>query len=383
LQGLLEAARAGSEASSREREMLLWQIQELEQLGFTAREWGELEVEQRLLAHGAGLMEGAQYVLAALADGEGACESLVAGVVDRLQDMAQLDPELNETAALLQSVQAELSEAVTALRRYSDRVDLDPARLAEVEQRMEAVLGLARKHRVAPEDLPVLLEEWRERLEKLQAVADVDALEARSGVARENFLSLARRLSAGRRQVAASLSRAVSEQMRDLALGSGHFEAGLLDLEEGSAHGLESVEFRVGGLAASDARPLAKVASGGELSRISLALQVVTSRNASVPTLIFDEVDVGIGGGVAEIVGRLLHQLGRERQVLCVTHLPQVAARADWHWQVSKSSRDGQVISRIEPLEGERRVEEVARMLGGVEITPTTRSHARELLLGA
>lgn len=383
LLGLLEAARAGSEASSREREMLLWQIEELEQLNFSAKEWAELETEQRLLAHGAGLVEGAQYALAALAEGERACESRVAGVVDRLQDMAQVDPGLGETAALLQSVQAELSEVVTALRRYSDRVDLDPARLAEVEQRMDAVLGLARKHRVTPEELPALLEQWRERLEKLQAVADVEALAARSGAAQENFLTLARRLSEGRRQVAASLSRAVSEQMKDLALGSGHFEAGLLPLEEGSVHGLESVEFRVGGLAASDARPLAKVASGGELSRISLALQVVTSRNASVPTLIFDEVDVGIGGGVAEIIGRLLHQLGRERQVVCVTHLPQVAARADWHWQVSKSSQAGQVTSRIEPLEGEQRVEEVARMLGGVEITETTRRHARELLLGA
>lgn len=383
LLGLLEAARAGSEASNREREMLLWQIEELEQLSFSAREWGELEAEQRLLAHGAGLLEGAQYVLAALAEGEEACEPRVAGALDRLQDMAQLDPGLGEVADLLRSAHAELSEAVTALRRYSDRVDLDPARLAEVEQRMEAVLGLARKHRAAPEELPGLLAEWRMRLEKLQAVADVDALEASAGVAREAYLKLARCLSEGRRKVAVALSQSVSEQMRDLALGSGRFEVGFLPQEEGSAHGLESVEFRVGGLAANDARPLAKVVSGGELSRISLALQVVTSRNASVPTLIFDEVDVGIGGGVAEIVGRLLHQLGRERQVLCVTHLPQVAARADWHWQVSKSSQAGQVTSRIEPLAGALRVEEVARMLGGVEITETTRSHARELLQGA
>ena len=380
LQERLEVARAGSEASRREREMLQWQIQELEALDFSAREWGELEAEQRLLAHAASLIEGAQYALAALSEGEGACESRVAGVVDRLQEMAGVDPALEATAALLQSVQAELGEAVSALRRYSDRVDLDPARLTQVEERMNAVLALARKHRVAPEALPDLLVEWRERLGRLEEAADVEALAARTEAARENYLGLARILSEGRRQVAASLGRAVSEQMRDLALGSGRFEVGLLPIVGGSAQGLEQVEFRVGGLASSEARPLAKVVSGGELSRISLALQVVTSRNASVPTLIFDEVDVGIGGGVAEIVGRLLHQLGRERQVLCVTHLPQVAARADWHWQVSKAGQAGQVTSRIEVLDAEGRVEEVARMLGGVEITETTRHHARELL---
>ncbi|WP_303783323.1 DNA repair protein RecN [Azovibrio restrictus] len=383
LQDRLEVARAGSEASSREREILQWQIRELEQLGFSAREWGELEAEQRLLAHAASLIEGAQYALAALSEGEGACQSRVAGVVDRLQEMAQVDPALGETAALLQSVQAELGEAVSALRRYSDRVDLDPARLAQVEERMNAVLGLARKHRVDPESLPALLDEWRDRLGRLEEAADVDALAARAEAARESYLGLARTLSAGRRQAAESLARAVSAQMQDLALGSGRFEVGLLPIPGGSAHGLEQVEFRVGGLAASEARPLAKVVSGGELSRISLALQVVTSRNASVPTLIFDEVDVGIGGGVAEIVGRLLHQLGRERQVLCVTHLPQVAARADWHWQVSKAGQADGTTSRIVVLDAEGRVEEVARMLGGVEITRTTRDHARELLLGS
>lgn len=380
LEASLEAARAGSEAGAREREMLAWQVNELEQLAFSAQEWGELEAEQRRLAHAASLIEGAQYVLSTLADGEGASESQVAGVVDRLQEMAAVDPELEEAAAVLQSVQAELSEAISILRRYSDRVEQDPTRLAEVERRMDAVLGLARKHRVEPEALPELLEQWRTRLESLQEAADIDALAARAAAAAAGYNDLATRLTQGRQQVAARLGAAVSEQMRDLALGSGRFEVGLIPVNGGSAQGLEQVEFRVGGLAANDARPLAKVASGGELSRISLALQVVTSRNASVPTLIFDEVDVGIGGGVAEIVGRLLHQLGRERQVLCVTHLPQVAARSDWHWQVSKSAESGVVTSRIEALGKNQRVEEIARMLGGVELTETTRKHARELL---
>ncbi|MDD3482030.1 DNA repair protein RecN [Azovibrio restrictus] len=383
LESALEAARAGSEASARERDMLAWQLQELEQLGFSAPEWVELEAEQRRLAHAASLIEGAQFALGALVEGEGACESLVAGVADRLQDMARVDEELEAAAGMLQSVQAEISEVVSILRRYSDRVDLDPARLAEVERRMDAVLGLARKHRVEPEQLPELQQQWRVRLDGLQEAADVEGLADKAAAAADTYRQLAARLSAGRQRVAQELGAAVSAQMRDLALGSGRFEVALLPLEGGAAQGLEQVEFRVAGLAANEARSLAKVASGGELSRISLALQVVTSRNASVPTLIFDEVDVGIGGGVAEIVGRLLHQLGAERQVLCVTHLPQVAARADWHWQVKKASRDGVVTSRIEALEHIQRVEELARMLGGVEITETTRSHARELLQGA
>lgn len=376
----LETAQADSDASVREREMLVWQIQELEQLAFSAKEWETLEGEQRRLAHAASLIEGAQYALASLAEGEGACESQVSTVADRLRDMAAVDPDLEEAAAVLGSIQAELSEVISVLRRYSDHVDLDPARLTEVEQRMDAVLGLARKYRVEPEALPELLAQWKTRLEHLQEAADIEALAAKMAEARVAYDALAGRLSARRQQVAEILGAAVSEQMADLALGTGRFEVGLVPVQGGNAQGFEQVEFRVGGLAATEARPLAKVASGGELSRISLALQVVTSRNASVPTLIFDEVDVGIGGGVAEIVGRLLRQLGVERQVLCVTHLPQVAAQADWHWQVSKSGTSGVVTSSIEVLDAVKRVEEVARMLGGVKITETTRNHARELI---
>jgi DNA repair protein RecN (Recombination protein N) len=174
---------------------------------------------------------------------------------------------------------------------------------------------------------------------------------------------------------------AVSEVMRQLALSSGRFEVALLPVAAGAVYGLEQIEFRIAGLSGDESKPLAKVASGGELSRISLAIQVLTSRSASVPTLIFDEVDVGIGGGVAEIVGRLLNELGIERQVLCVTHLPQVAAQANWQWQVSKMTRaDGVVLSSIQPLDEAGRIREVARMLGGVEITDITLQHASELL---
>ncbi|MDR0776511.1 MAG: DNA repair protein RecN [Azonexus sp.] len=377
-QALAEAG-AGAEAVQREREQLEWQARELESLAFSTAEWEELELEHRRLGHAASLMEGVQFALAVLADDDAACERQVDSVAGRLATLAEYDPALGEVAALVQSVQAELADAVSTLRRYGDRVDLDPARLAEVERRLEAVLAAARKYRVQPPELPGLLDGWQQRLATLAAVSDLESLAAAAAGAQVEYRARAERLGAGRRQTAAEMSAAVSAVMRQLALSSGRFEVALVPID-GAAYGLEQVEFRIAGLAGNEARPLAKVASGGELSRISLAIQVLTSRSASVPTLIFDEVDVGIGGGVAEIVGRLLHELGGERQVLCVTHLPQVAAQADWQWQVSKAQRDGVTLSAIQPLDAAGRVQEIARMLGGVDITEITRQHASELL---
>ena len=376
----LEDAASGVEALAREREQLEWQVRELDALAFTSDEWAELEVEHRRLGHAASLIEGAQYALDVLADGEAACAGQVDGVAARLDGLASYDPALQEVAGLLQSAQAELGEAISTLRRYADRVDLDPARLAEVERRMEAVLASARKYRVQPGELPGLLADWQQRLAALDASADLAGLAARADAAQAEYHRLATQLSAGRQRVAGEMGVAVSALMQQLALASGRFEVALLPLAEGTVNGLEQVEFRVGGLAGQEAKALAKVASGGELSRISLAIQVLTSRSASVPTLIFDEVDVGIGGGVAEIVGRLLRELGGERQVLCVTHLPQVAARAEWQWQVSKETRDGVTLSAIQPLAEDQRIREIARMLGGVEVTDITLAHASELL---
>ncbi len=376
----LRAASEGAEALQREREQLLWQIGELDTLGFTEEEWLGLEVEHRRLGHAASLIEGAQFALSVLGGEESSCERQIDQVATRLGGLAEYDPALAEVAGLIASVQAELSEAVSSLRRYADRVDLDPARLADVERRMEAVMGAARKFRVAPAELPGLLAGWRDRLAALEASADLEALQADVEKAEAAFRKQAGKLSEGRRKAAQAMGEKVSEVMRQLALSSGRFEVALLPLPNGAAYGLEQIEFRIGGLASNEAKPLAKVASGGELSRISLAIQVLTSRSASVPTLIFDEVDVGIGGGVAEIVGRLLKELGVERQVLCVTHLPQVAAQADWQWQVSKATRNGQTLSAIQPLDSAGRVNEIARMLGGVEITDITLRHAGELL---
>lgn len=383
ISALLEAAAGGAQALAQEREQLEWQVRELETLGFSLAEWDALNIEHKRLGHAASLVEGARFSLDLLAEGDAACEQQVDIVARRLDSLAEYDPALAEVAALLQSAQAELAEAVSALRRYADRVDLDPQRLGEAERRIEAVLGCARKFRSTPDDLPALLERWQARLAVLGESADIAALERRVAAARKQYEALARDLSKCRRQAADALGADVSRVMQQLALGGGRFEVGLVAVDGGSAHGLEQVEFRIAGLAGNESRALAKVASGGELSRISLAIQVVTSQAASVPTLIFDEVDVGIGGGVAEVVGRLLRELGGERQVLCVTHLPQVAARANWQWQVVKSAQDGQLRSRVIALDDAARVEEVARMLGGVEITAITRQHASEMLGGS
>ncbi len=377
---LLRTASESADLLQREREQLQWQIGELDALAFGDDEWATLDVEHRRLGHAASLIEGAQYALAVLSDDDAACERQIDGVATRLGNLAEYDPALAEVAALISSVQAELSDAVSTLRRYADRADLDPARLAQVERRMEAVMAHSRKNRVQPSELPGLLVGWRQRLAELDESADLALLETKVAAAKAAYLAIAQKLSAGRQKAATDMGKAVSDIMRQLALSAGRFEVALPVVTDGAVYGLEQVEFRIGGLAGNEAKPLAKVASGGELSRISLAIQVLTSRSASVPTLIFDEVDVGIGGGVAEIVGRLLRELGSERQVLCVTHLPQVAAQANWQWQVRKSTQNGVTLSAIQPLDDGGRVQEIARMLGGVDITEITLQHARELL---
>ncbi len=382
----LEAAQHGAETAAQERDLLALQIRELDMLGFSAGEWEALNHEHQRLTHAARLIEGARQIVDLLTEGDSACSAQLGAAAHTLDELTGYDPALTETAALIVSAQADLDEAASVLRRYAERIDLDPQRLSEAEKRLEAIFSCARKFRVSPEALPGLLADWRRRFDEIAADADIDALRIQTEAARAAYLKTAKRLSSERAKAAKTLAGEVSRLMGQLALGSGRFEIGLIPLDIDTTHGLhglEQVEFRVSGLAGNETRPLAKVVSGGELSRISLAIQVVTSQAASVPTLIFDEVDVGIGGGVAEVVGRLLHGLGRERQVLCVTHLPQVAACAEWQWQVTKHLEGDSVRSSVDALDANARIEEIARMLGGVEITDITRRHAREMLTGS
>jgi DNA repair protein RecN (Recombination protein N) len=279
----------------------------------------------------------------------------------------------------IESARISADEAISDLNSYLGRLELEPERLAQAEQRLAAVFELARKFNTEPADLPALQETLAEKLQASQAAADTDALSAKAEAAESAYMQLAGKLAQARRKTGKMLSRNVTEAMQTLAMQGGRFEVALAACPPGP-HGTESVEFLVAGHAGTTPRPLAKVASGGELARISLALSVIASQAARVPTLIFDEVDTGIGGAVAEVVGRLLRELGERHQVLCVTHLPQVAARGMHHYEVRKSTAGKNTLSSIEFLDEDGRVNEVARMLGGLKITDTTRKHAREML---
>jgi DNA repair protein RecN (Recombination protein N) len=374
------ALETNAAAFAAERERLEWQARELEGLKLKAGEWAELTAEHARLAHAAGLIEGAQMAVEALAESEGSTLAQLNAVVGKLGSLVEHDARLQEIVALLDSARIELQEAAHALRRYGERVDLDPRRLREAEQRMDAIHAAARKYRVQPEELPATLEEARARLAEMGAGGDLEALRKLEEEALAACAAEAKKLSAGRKRAAKKLSEEVTDQMQALAMEGGRFEVALAAGTEVAAHGLESVDFLVAAHKGMAPQPLAKVASGGELSRLSLAVQTVTTRVARVPTLIFDEVDAGIGGRVAEIVGKMLKRLGGRHQVMCITHLPQVAATADRQWQVTKTSANGNVLSRVAPLQGNDRVEEIARMLGGVKITETTRRHAAEML---
>ena len=376
---LQREAEADSASSARERELLAWQLRELEQVGFDIEEWAEINAEHARLAHAAGLIEGAEAAVVALGEGELAVCSVLGRLDGRIAALADFDAGLADVRELISAAAIQADEALHALRRYRDRLELDPGRLAELERRIAAVMEAARKYRVQPEELPALAQQWRERLDTLEATADPARLAAAAQAARAAFESVAAELTAARLPAAHRLSEEIAAAMQDLAMAGGRFEVALTPCAP-SAAGVEEVEFRVAANAGQPLRSLAKVASGGELSRIGLAIQVITSRDSAVPTLIFDEVDVGIGGRVAEIVGKLLARLGQDRQVLCVTHLPQVAACADWQWRIAKREQGGETLSEVAPLDDAARVEEVARMLGGVNITSTTREHAAEML---
>jgi DNA repair protein RecN (Recombination protein N) len=364
-----------------ERERLEWQVSELQKLAPQPDEWAEVCSEHSRLSHAASLIEGAQQALDLLSESDSApMLSQLSTVEQRLAKLVAIDDKLKPVIDALEPARIQLQEAVYALNDYLGRIELDPARLRVVEARMEALHSASRKFHVAPEALLQEFEQLSDRLQQLSDATDLDAIRAQEEKLAAAYQASAKQLSKARAAAAKSLSAAVTKAMQELSMSGGRFEIAL-NTSEPAAHGLEQVEFLVAGHAGTTPRPLAKVASGGELARISLAISVIASSATATPTLIFDEVDSGIGGAVAEVVGRLLRKLGQDRQVLCVTHLPQVASQGGQHFQVSKNAApDGRTVSRIAPLAGAERVEEIARMLGGLEITATTRKHARELL---
>ncbi|HEY5800253.1 MAG TPA: DNA repair protein RecN [Burkholderiaceae bacterium] len=363
-----------------ERERLEWQVAELEKLAVKPGEWDEIQNEHSRLSHAAGLLEGVQEALSAISEDDNPIVSQLSSINTKLGKLAAIDALLQPVIELLEPARIQLQEAVYAMNDYLGRVELDPKRLQDVEARLEAIHSTARKFRCTPDELPAQLDTLSGQLQQLAVATDLEGLRKQEQATMAAYLAAAKKLSAARAQAASLLGEQVTRAMQDLSMGGGRFEVALLPVDP-TAHGVEQVEFLVAGHAGSAPRPLAKVASGGELARISLAISVITSSSTATPTLIFDEVDSGIGGAVAEVVGRLLKKLGQDHQVLCVTHLPQVASQGNAHFQVAKgTAANGKTVSRIEVLDAKGRVEEVARMLGGVEITATTRKHARELL---
>lgn len=377
------AAEAMAGSAQAEADRLRWTVEELDELAPQPGEWETVEAEHRRLSHAAGLLEGAQAAVEALGEGDAAALERIDTMLARLQSLAQYDARLTAVLESLGAARAQLDDAVRELNRYLGQADLDGGRLAQVEARVSALHTAARKLRSTPAELPALLADAQARLAALSAASDLEALRSQESAALDRYTEAARTLSKARVKAARQMATEVSRAMQDLSMAGGRFEVNLVPLADGeaAATGAERVEFLVAGHAGVAAKPLAKVASGGELARISLAIAVIAASATPVGTLIFDEVDAGIGGAVAETVGRLLRQLGQQRQVLCVTHLPQVAACGDAHLVVSKAAAaDGRPVSQIRPLDRKSRVDEIARMLGGIEITETTRKHARELL---
>ncbi len=368
-----------AEAYADELAELRDKVRELEQLGFASEEWQDLQLEHSRLSNSAELITGVEECLHLASEGEPDALSMLSHIQQKLAGLVELDGELKEAAETIDSAVIQLQEAQRSLSRYLQQDNIDPARLAEVENRIQTIHGISRKYRSRPEELPERLDEWQARMTELESFANDGELAKQVAAALEAYMTSAKALSKARQQSSITLSTKISEEMQRLSLSGGQFKVGL-ETNEPSINGLEQVVFLVAGHAGVEPRPLSKVASGGELSRISLALHVTTAAQGSVPCMIFDEVDVGIGGGVAEVVGTLLKQLGQNRQVLVITHLAQVAAQAAQHLQVSKTQKDGVTLSHIQQLNQEERIEEIARMSGGLEITDATRSHAKEML---
>ncbi len=376
----LEKARAAQESLQREHERLSWQIGELDKLTPLAGEWESLSQTHTKLSNAQALRDAAQSALESLeGDDHGVIQALSQATAG-LGHLAPIESAFKDFSEVLQSALAQVEDVTHGLRAYLRRSDLDPVGLAELDARMAQWMSMARRYKRQPADLPELLSTWKRELAELDASTNIEALSLQQDVAQHAYQREAGRVSAVRAKAAPALGRTVSQAMQGLGMQGGRFEVALSTPEAPALHGLEDVTFLVAGHVGSSPRPVAKVASGGELSRIALAIAVTTSRLGTAQTLIFDEVDAGVGGTVAETVGRLMRQLGADRQVLAVTHLPQVAACADQHLVVSKQLVGRATVSSVKAVTGEQRVAEISRMLGGDKLSRTSQAHAKEML---
>ena len=380
-QQALNEAQTQAEHIAIERERLEWQYNELDQLAPEAGEWESLNQSHDSLANAAELLQAASEVQDYI-DNDNGIARQISRSQRTLGKLAHIEPRFAESLEMLDSIEAELSEISRNLSGVLSDIEINPHELQAKEERIGDLMSTARKYRIEPEELPNKLAEIQAALQQLEAAADIEALQKNVAQAQDAYMQIAQQLSSARHKAASKLAHETTEHMQTLAMKGAKFH---IELQPSSptAHGLEHIQYQVAANKGTPLRPLNKVASGGELARISLSIQVVTSQYTQVPTLIFDEVDTGIGGGVAETVGRALRTLGKQHQVLAITHLPQVAACGEHHWQVAKHSEGEQTISEISVLDDATRVNEIARMLGGETITETTRQHAAEMLANA
>ena len=379
----LEQAQSSQQQLQQELDRLVWQIAEVDKLSPQYGEWDELQAQHSRLSNAQGLLLAAQSALEALDSESTSASSSLAAAQTHLSALEHVEPQFGGLLEVLQSSLSQVEDTVHTLRAYVRRTDLDPEGLAALDERLSLWVSLARRYKRTPEQLPELWSSWKAQLVSLTTATDLDALERTTQAKSLAFMQAAQTVTVARTQAAPRLAQAITQAMQGLGMQGGQFEVALQTCSKPQAYGLEDVQFLVAGHAGSTPKPVGKVASGGELSRMALAIAVTTSQLGSAQTLIFDEVDSGIGGAVAETVGRLMKQLGRDRQVLAVTHLPQVAACADHHCQVIKSLEAGVTTSTVQHLEGEQRVAEVARMLGGERMSATTLAHAKEMLQSA
>lgn len=377
---ILAQARDAQGSLQRERERLAWQIGELDKLAPGAGEWAELNAQHGRLSNAQALRDAVQSAVDALQESDVNAAALLGRAISSLQNQEHIEPEFRGLVELLSAASAQIEDAVHSLHGYARHAELEPQRLAKLDERLSLWVSLARRYKRPPAELPELLASWQSELKMLDDAADLVQLEKNESQAQSAYLEEAHQVSRSRSKAAPLLARAITHAMQGLGMQGGKFEVVLTRLEQPAQHGLEQAEFLVAGHSGSTPRPVGKVASGGELSRIALAIAVTTSQLGQAQTLIFDEVDAGIGGAVAQTVGRLMKQLGKDRQVMAVTHLPQVAACADHHLVVAKHTEKGMASSTVDHVNGEHRVAEIARMLGGERLSGTTLAHAREML---
>jgi DNA repair protein RecN (Recombination protein N) len=379
-QKTLAEARDAQDSLQRERERLAWQIGEVDKLAPGADEWEDLNAQHGRLSNAQALRDAVQTAVDALQESDDNANALLGRAIAALQGQEHIEPEFKAMVEVLNGALAQMEDTVHSLNGYARHAELEPQRLAELDERLSQWVSLARRYKRTPAELPELLASWQAELQKLNAAADLAQLEKNESQAKAAYLEEAGKVSTARGKAAPQLAKAITQAMQGLGMQGGKFDVALGKLEQPAQHGLEQAEFLVAGHAGSTPRPVGKVASGGELSRIALAIAVTTSQLGQAETLIFDEVDSGVGGAVAETVGRLMKQLGKDRQVMAVTHLPQVAACADQHLVVAKRSENGSTISTVDHVNGEQRVAEIARMLGGERLSGTTLAHAKEML---